>query len=36
LQPDGSYKCTFDPTNIPSWLIVAAAAVAGVILLRGI
>ena len=36
LQPDGSYKCNFDLTNIPSWLIVVAAAVGGVILLRGI
>jgi hypothetical protein len=35
-QPDGSYKCTFDPTNIPSWILLVGAAVVGVVLFRGL
>lgn len=34
LQPDGSFKCSFDPTNIPTWLLVAGVAVIGLVLFR--
>jgi hypothetical protein len=36
LQPSGSYKCNLDLTNIPSWLLVAAAAIGAAIIFRGV